>query len=169
MFHGSQASVQRRVDTNHHPPSNQHLVAASILLQAHQGRPHGHHPVVQQQPPPSVPACSTRTRTAWQAVSQVEDQGLCKGTETEENLAELARYHINFSQGSKSCCFSGSPRPRSPVGGPPHQAMIFNQPKCGKEIHAATQLSKGWLDIPINLSLDQSLVLSCLFSTAFLL
>ena len=34
MFHGSQASVQPRVDTNHHPPSNQHLVAASILLQA---------------------------------------------------------------------------------------------------------------------------------------
>ena len=31
------------------------------------------------------------------------------------------------------------------------------------------QLSKGWLDIPINLSLDQSLVLSCIFSTAFLL
>ena len=56
MFHGSQASVQPRVDTNHHPPSNQHLVAASILLQAHQGHPHGHHPVVQQQPPPFLPS-----------------------------------------------------------------------------------------------------------------
>ena len=55
MFDGSQASVQPRVDINHHPPSNQHLVAASILLQAHQGHPHGHHPVVQQQPPPLPP------------------------------------------------------------------------------------------------------------------
>ena len=53
--------------------------------------------------------------------------------------ARQVSHQLNSSQGSKSCCFSGSPRPRSPVGGPPHQAMICNQPKCGKESRA-TQL-----------------------------
>ena len=52
--------------------------------------------------------------------------------------ARQVSHQLNSSQGNKSCCSSGSPRPRSPVGGPPHQAMTCNQPKCGKESHAAT-------------------------------